>query len=126
MRKLVYEQATGKLSFQEGGKIRLLGYGYAGKHPHINQTSAEALASRGPLPRGSYRVLPPVSHARLGPVTMFLSPFPTNNMFGRSGFYIHGDNQHANRTASSGCIVLAKPIRLAIAALGLPLHLTVQ
>jgi hypothetical protein len=39
-------------------------------------------------------------------------------MFGRSDFYIHGDNPALNYTASEGCIILARPIREQIAASG--------
>jgi hypothetical protein len=36
-------------------------------------------------------------------------------MFGRSGFFCHGDNPAENQTASDGCIVAARPIREIVA-----------
>jgi hypothetical protein len=39
-------------------------------------------------------------------------------MFGRSGFFIHGDNQAMNHTASEGCIILPHAARIAIASSG--------
>ena len=43
-----------------------------------------------------------------------LDPFPSNDMYGRSGFYIHGDNPRGDKSASEGCIILARPIREAV------------
>ena len=51
----------------------------------------------------------------------FLSPMtpdPANEMFGRSGFLIHGDSLMHPGCASRGCIVLARPSREAIAQSG--------
>ena len=42
---------------------------------------------------------------RTGQATIILDPDPVNQMFGRAGFRIHGDNGAANRTASDGCII---------------------
>jgi hypothetical protein len=46
---------------------------------------------------------------------MALDPDPGNQMFGRDGFLIHGDNMAMNHTASEGCIILGRPIREQIA-----------
>ena len=46
-----------------------------------------------------------IDSPRTGVRTIILEPDPANRMFGRSGFRIHGDNAHANRTASDGCII---------------------
>jgi hypothetical protein len=40
-----------------------------------------------------------------------LDPSPGNDMHGRSGFYIHGDNNRGDNSASTGCIILGKAIR---------------
>lgn len=48
---------------------------------------------------------------------MFLEPFQSNDMMGRSGFFIHGDNRYGNRTASHGCIILPRKARDEIATL---------
>jgi hypothetical protein len=37
-------------------------------------------------------------------------------MFGRFGFFMHGDNQLANHTASDGCIIMSHDIRALVAA----------
>lgn len=113
MKKIYYDQKTGVLR-HEG---RVIAHGYAGRPPYVNSTEAEMLSSRGPLPRGKYGITAPYGHVRLGPVAMFLKPDEQNRMFGRSGFFIHGDNRHVNRTASSGCIVLDRHSRDLIASL---------
>ena len=41
---------------------------------------------------------------------------PESSWHGRSGFWIHGDNAQANKSASSGCIVLDKRSREFVAA----------
>ena len=40
-----------------------------------------------------------------GLATIILEPDPANQMFGRSGFRIHGDTSEADQTASDGCII---------------------
>jgi hypothetical protein len=44
-------------------------------------------------------------------VVMRLTPDPTNEMFGRSAFLIHGDSIKAPGTASEGCIIQSNPVR---------------
>ena len=115
MKKLIYEQATGRV-FQETPEKRvLLGKGYSGFPPFTNDPSAQTLKQRGPIPRGSFRVHRPFDHSRLGRMVMFLEPLKETEMFGRSGFFIHGDNAFANQTASHGCIVLALATRSRVA-----------
>jgi hypothetical protein len=47
---------------------------------------------------------------------MPLTPDPANDMCGRAGFFIHGDNITAPGTASDGCIILSRTTRVAIDA----------
>lgn len=115
---LIYEQSTGKLTdAPKNADPTRLGTGYSGHPPHVNDAEAQALKARGPIPRGRYRVSHPWEHVRLGPVAMFLVPFVANDMQGRSGFFIHGDNSYGNNTASHGCIILPRRIREEIATI---------
>ena len=50
-----------------------------------------------------------------GPFVLRLTPAPTNEMFGRDGFLIHGDSIEHPGSASHGCIILPRAIREAIA-----------
>ncbi len=116
--KIVYEQKTGKISaVSKDGEAKRLGVGYAGHPPYVNDADAQALKARGPIPRGHYGISYPWNHVRLGACSMFLEPLASNDMMGRSGFFIHGDNSYGNNTASHGCIVASRKIRDEIATL---------
>lgn len=116
--KLIYTQSKGSLAYvAEGENPRIIARGYSGHPPYVNDAKAEALKARGPIPRGVYRVSHPWDHVRLGPVSFFLDPDPANLMHGRSGFFIHGDNQYGNNSASHGCIILPRKARDEVATL---------
>ena len=118
MKELIYAQATGRLWLRDEAtaeKAASMGRGYSGHPPYVNKTEAEGLVAAGPIPRGSYRLVGPFNHVRLGPVVFYLEPAKATNLFGRSGFFIHGDNSYGNQTASHGCIVLSRAIREKIA-----------
>lgn len=63
---------------------------YAGKGQWRNQARYESIRGKGPLPRGRYTILPPLTHPTVGLYALRLVPAPTNHMYGRSGFLIHG------------------------------------
>jgi hypothetical protein len=110
-----YAQGTGRLS-HDG---ELIATGYSGNGTGLNNPGQESVPFVGPLPRGSYTIGPPIADGgHLGPYVMALTPGPANNMFGRAGFFVHGDNQAMNSTASNGCIVLARQWRTLIATSG--------
>lgn len=115
---LIYSQSKGSLCHVvEGQDPAILGRGYSGHPPYVNDPDAQALKARGPIPRGRYRVSSPWDHVRLGPVVFFLEPVDPKQMMGRSGFLIHGDNKYGNRTASFGCIVISRKVRDDLATL---------
>ena len=116
----VYAQRTGEFAIFEiddGGNERCLYEckGYAGRRNGRNNHLAQELKGVGPLPVGFYRVAVR-HHGRFRAPAFALEPFTTNTMFGRSGFWIHGDN--ATNDASSGCIILERRHRDAVLALG--------
>lgn len=123
-KELIYDAGKGLAWLREGDKVRRVGRGYSGQPPFVNDTGAERLRARGPIPRGSYRVHRPFDHVRLGPLVMFLEPLNSEQMFGRSGFFIHGDNSFGNNSASHGCIILPRAARDEIAKAA-PITLTV-
>ena len=49
--------------------------------------------------------------SQTGPFTIILIPYPSNVMFGREGFRIHGDNVRDPGNGSDGCIVIDRIIR---------------
>jgi hypothetical protein len=77
---------------------------YSGTAEYRNSPYAINMADKGPLPIGTYRITEVSNTSRRGPFTFTLVPVSGNEMFGRSGFLIHGDTSSGN--ASTGCIVM--------------------
>lgn len=96
----------------------VVGHGYSGHGDGLNNPASCNVKDVGPLPQGSYTIGPPADNPHVGLFAMALTPDPSNEMFGRSGFFIHGDNPQMNHTASDGCIILANAIRRDIAGSG--------
>lgn len=108
----IYVQRTGSIYLPNGKKM---GVGYSGNTVGLNNPGAQDKIGVGPVPRGVYTIGPahtPVDH--LGALAMPLIPNKANDMHGRSGFFIHGDNSHLNHTASNGCIILSRGFRQSI------------
>lgn len=87
--------------------------GYSGIGIGLNNPDLQEIHEIGPIPIGLYTIEPPIDTPTHGPYVLPLTPNPANEMFGRSGFLIHGDsvrlaNEHA---ASRGCIILPRDIR---------------
>ena len=117
---LVYTVRTGNLYVEDHDFCRaLIGRGYCGWGQDRDNPNSERLVGKGPLPRGEWVIGQASHHARLGPVTFALTPTEKTETFGRSGFYIHGDTASRNFSASTGCIILDRPQREAIRALGI-------
>ena len=112
-----YQISTGKILDPSS---QLLGIGYSGNGASLNNPLDTRIADHGPLPVGIYTMGPwyddkpgPTSK---GPIVTRLTPSPENEMYGRSGFMIHGDNDAMNHTASDGCLVAGHGYRAAMAA----------
>lgn len=87
--------------------------GYSGHGRGRNDPDFETIHDVGPIPRGEYVFGKPIDHPALGPYAIPIHPQPTTNTFGRSGFYLHGDD--AEHDASLGCIVKSpKSMRMKI------------
>lgn len=111
---LVYSQSSGVMYLGDHDNNRItLARGYSGHGTSINDPDSEGFVGRGPIPRGVWKVGSPVSSDRMGPHCIPLSPVG-HDAYHRSGFYIHGDNRHGDRSASTGCIILDRNIREAI------------
>lgn len=119
--KFVYRISTGVLVLQDdAGNRCLIGKGYSGAVGHQNKPQSESLIAKGPIPRGLWRLGSAFKHARLGPVAIPIWPKEERTALGRSGFFIHGDNQRADGTASTGCIILNRAARDFVARSGIP------
>ena len=103
-----YIQKTGEIFDIKGN---LLGTGYSGHGIGKNNPEMQDVKNVGPIPKGRYQIGEKYDSKHTGPFTIILIPDPKNNMFGRSGFRIHGDSIVAPGTASEGCIILSRNIR---------------
>lgn len=107
----VYEQSTGIILRPDWKTILTKGYsgGNLGKNPEgKNNPQMQDRPGIGPLPRGKYTIGAPEMHPKLGPFALPLMPDPANEMFGRAGFFIHGDSIKHPGCASEGCIILPR------------------
>jgi RHS repeat-associated protein len=121
----IYKQSTGSISSDRGGIVVTIGSGYSGKGAGLNNPNYQDVGGRGadiydpanagPLPQGTYTIGPQkdnVTHTGVKLLrSMRLYPDPSNEMFGRAGFLIHGSNDPRYRNASEGCIVLPPDVR---------------
>lgn len=105
-----YEQVTGRL-LRDGFRMAI---GYSGAGEGKNNPAMQDVHNVGPLPRGAYTIGEPSDTKTHGPYVLHLTPDASNEMFGRSGFLIHGDSIVAPGTASEGCIVLGRLVRQTI------------
>lgn len=91
------------------------GEGYAGNGDCLNRADRTNVKDRGPLPCGDYKILDPVDDPHVGKYALYLVPDPSNTMYGRGLFRIHGDNAgKAPLSSSSGCVIINKIVRLRI------------
>jgi len=109
-----YEQRSGRLS----NGLGLVGIGYSGHGMGVNNPALEEIPNVGPIPVGTYEIGPACEHPQLGPLAMALIPKLETDTFGRSGFFIHGDEvgHVGEELASHGCIILPRAVRVLVAA----------
>lgn len=90
--------------------------GYSGFGIGKNNPAMQDRQGIGPLPQGDYTIGQMIeSTQEHGPFVLPLEPAPWDELFGRSGFMIHGDSKLHAGCASHGCIVIEPAARLAIA-----------
>lgn len=107
----IYEQSTGRLKTPMEMTITS---GYSGAPGAVNNPGMQSIKDVGCIPRGWYTFGEPMDTVDHGPEAIPLTPDPDNEMFGRSGFYMHGDNMHVNETASEGCVIMPRFARDAV------------
>lgn len=88
--------------------------GYSGSPECRNNPAFQEVHNAGPIPRGIF--IMGTSTDAHGPISIPLHPHPDNEMFGRSGFYIHGDEIKHPGCASHGCIIAGRTARLEMCA----------
>lgn len=110
-----YSQATGGIS--RDGKA-LTPAAYSGFGAGKNNPCAQTQEKIGPIPRGTWTVSRPFTHAHAGPYALRLTPQAGTATFGRSEFLIHGDSTRHQGKASNGCIITGMHNRQRIWASG--------
>jgi type VI secretion system (T6SS) effector TldE1-like protein len=90
--------------------------GYSGRSFYLNDPNSQNLPKEGPIPQGLYTIGQPRTDEIVGPFALPLTPDPSNEMFGRADFFIHGDEiaHPGQHLASDGCIILDRPTRQTI------------
>lgn len=120
-----YSQSTGEMynitlsgdpySMASKFVIVYAGAGYSGRGQGLNNPADQFIPNVGPLPQGWYTIGRQqtnfTSSGKALYQSMRLIPNPSNEMFGRGGFLMHGDNSAHNHSASEGCIVLPLDVR---------------
>ncbi len=97
----------------------LLAEGYAGHGPGLNNAAMQAVHGVGPLPCGRYTIGPleaahTTAEGHVLTDSAALVPHPENQMYGRSGFRIHGRKSLTDMDASNGCPVLDHEPRMEV------------
>jgi hypothetical protein len=80
----------------------------------VNNPALQNVENVGPIPQGDYTIGTQGNYGSLGhglPGSMPLTPARGNNMHGRYGFLMHGDNARGDRSASEGCIIMPRAVR---------------
>ena len=108
-----YSQDDGRL-YDPNGVLAGTGYagGNEGANPEgVNNHDMQNVKSIGPLPCGTYRMGDVIQQSHLGVFAIPLIPDAANEMFGRGGFFCHGDTKEMNQSASQGCIIQSRAVR---------------
>jgi hypothetical protein len=103
-----YQHSSVELSDATAERLAI---GYSGSPAGKNNLNKQDVPCVGPIPRGTYRIGEPFSSSEHGPWAMHLEPDAANEMFGRSGFLLHGDSIEHPGCASEGCIIMPRPVR---------------
>lgn len=92
---------------------------YSGNGEAMNDPHMQSVRGHGPIPAGDWQIGAWEDyHQHLGAQVVHLEPAQGTEAFGRSGFFIHGDNWKMNETGSDGCIVASRQIRDLLRASG--------
>ena len=112
-----YSQSTGGLTDASGSLVTV---GYSGHGDGLNNPAMQNVPDVGPLPQGLYSLGAPVDHPKLVTFAIPLIPHSGDELFGRRGFYMHGDEvgHVGEHLASHGCIVADRGARESIWASG--------
>jgi type VI secretion system (T6SS) effector TldE1-like protein len=110
-----FQQSTGDWS-RNGVLLDVV---YSGNGAAMNNPEMQNQKGHGPIPQGMYTIGKFFDDpGGKGPVVADLIPDPENEMYGRSGFMLHGDNPLMNHSASDGCIIACHNTRVEVSMSG--------
>jgi hypothetical protein len=106
MQQVTFKRAAAQLWDMTATPV-LIGLAYSGNGAGLNNPAMDGVHNVGVLPAGTYTAdLDTVpADANKGPRVWKLTPDPSNDMKGRSGFMVHWDTRSQTFVASDGCIV---------------------
>lgn len=113
MKTFRYSQRSGIMLDDQGVQIAL---GWAGNHEGKDNPDMQQVRCIGPLPQGTYKVEPWIEqHPHLGPCVAPLTQ-AAGETYGRGDFFIHGPSVASEKYGqeSKGCIVIPRPMRMAV------------
>lgn len=105
-----YKSGSGKL-FHRG---ELKAQAYSGHGEGKNNPAMQHVADVGPIPTGVYLIGDMFDHPTHGKYCMRLLPVTGTQLYGRSGFLMHGENAAHPGESSTGCIVVDHPHRVEV------------
>lgn len=106
----LYKQITGEFFHALGASNhQLLAVGHSGFGVGFNDPVSQTLDRVGPIPRGVYVCQRMRLSRRVGAKAIPLIPWETNHMFGRTGFYICGEEN--GPASGEGHIVVPASVR---------------
>ena len=120
----LYHQSTGDLFYLNGININPIEKCYSVYGDCKNKPEFQGVKNLGPIPQGKYTLgsFTEIAGGRIKKAVP-LTPHVSNNMLGRDGFYIHGENQLQPGEASEGCIICSVNTRdLMVASIPSILH----
>jgi hypothetical protein len=104
----MYQQSTGYLTLD--GVLHSVGY--SGRGEGKNNPEMQTVHNTGPIPCGAYTIGEAYDDlGGKGSCVLPLTPSPDNEMFGRSGFLMHGDSISHPGEASEGCVIMPPTAR---------------
>lgn len=111
-----WDQSAGELS-RDGKAVCK---GYSGKGRGVNNPAMQGVQGVGPIPAGQWKITRKYDSPNVGPLALELHAVDAtpgddrHDPTGRGAFRIHGDNVRGDNSASKGCIILPRAVRLKI------------
>lgn len=106
----IYKITTGQLFHEE----TLVATGYSGHDRAKNNPRFQAYPNRGPIPSGWWVFGVAFDSDTHGPLCIPINRARDTETFDRNGFLCHGDSISEPGTASLGCMIQQKDVRVQI------------